>query len=136
MRTLKELRSALGKAVDEMNTLIEDEAKFTEKEAEVIELRKQIERTERATAAQAALAIPVRGTDGIVVNPLLRRPLHSKLKNFTGENAVERAFRFGQFALASLFGNEKSHAWCKENGIILQRAQSEGVNSAGGFLVP
>ncbi len=33
MRTLKELRKALGDAVDELQTLIGDEAKFNAKEA-------------------------------------------------------------------------------------------------------
>lgn len=136
MRTLKELRQALGTAVDELNTLIDDEAKFTAKETEIADLRKQIDRTERALAQQAALASPVRTAEGNVANPLQRRPMHSALKNFKGEGAVERAHRFGQFALAALWGNEKAASWCKENGIILQRAQSEGVNSAGGFLVP
>jgi HK97 family phage major capsid protein len=35
-----------------------------------------------------------------------------------------------------MFGNEKAATWCRENGILVQRALSEGVNSAGGVLVP
>ncbi len=60
MRTLKELRKALGDAVDELQTLIGDEAKFNAKEAEIGELNKQIARAEKAQAAAQRLARPVR----------------------------------------------------------------------------
>jgi HK97 family phage major capsid protein len=58
------------------------------------------------------------------------------LKNFKGEGAVERAFKFGQFALAAIFGNEKAAEWCKQNGLALVKAQNEGTATQGGFLVP
>jgi HK97 family phage major capsid protein len=58
-----------------------------------------------------------------------------QLKNFKGEQAQERAFRFGSWALATL-GSEKALGWCAEQGIAIVKAQSEGVNTAGGYLVP
>jgi HK97 family phage major capsid protein len=30
----------------------------------------------------------------------------------------------------------RAKQWCKDNGVVITKAQSEGVNSAGGFLVP
>ena len=54
---------------------------------------------------------------------------------YESRSGCEKAYRFGRFALASLFGHTKSAEWCKEHGIHI-KAQSEGVNTAGGYLVP
>lgn len=61
---------------------------------------------------------------------------YGSLKSFAGPDAEERAYRFGQFLLAGPIGNAKSRDWCKANGLSLARAQSEGVNEKGGYLVP
>lgn len=137
MKKLFELRQALGTAIDELNTddVIGDVKKYEAKQAEIAELTATIRRMEDAQKLQAGLARPV-DPSAPPASPLERRLVHSALKNFRGERAQERAHRFGQFALATLWGNEKAYKWCQENGIGLQRAQSEGVNSAGGFLVP
>ncbi len=37
---------------------------------------------------------------------------------------------------AALFKHERAETWCREHGMALTKAQSEGVDSAGGFLVP
>jgi HK97 family phage major capsid protein len=42
----------------------------------------------------------------------------------------------GQFILASVYGSPDAAKWCGDNGLVLTRAQAEGVNSAGGYLVP
>jgi HK97 family phage major capsid protein len=62
-------------------------------------------------------------------------PRYGTLRNFVGEGSAERAYRFGQWFLA-VRGIDKATAFCRENGIVLSRAQQEGVNEAGGFLVP
>jgi HK97 family phage major capsid protein len=49
---------------------------------------------------------------------------------------AEQAFRFGSWIAASYHGNQRAARWCEENGIAVQRALSEGVNSAGGYLAP
>jgi len=60
---------------------------------------------------------------------------YGSLRNFTtGEDAEERAYRFGQWCLAAN-GNQRSANWCAENGLEL-RAHTEGVNASGGFAVP
>jgi HK97 family phage major capsid protein len=47
----------------------------------------------------------------------------------------EAAFRFGCW-FAATQGNQKAARFCEENGIVVTRAASEGINAAGGLLVP
>lgn len=55
---------------------------------------------------------------------------------FTGPDADVRYERAGHFLLAAIFGNAESRTWCDRKGIAFRKAQSEGIGSAGGFLVP
>lgn len=67
------------------------------------------------------------------------RPRMGRVKYFedaAGVTKEEQAYRFGRFCAASLFGHEKSAIECREKGIPMLKAMSEGVNTAGGFLVP
>lgn len=70
--------------------------------------------------------------------PAIVRPkVWSRLKNFQDDNngdAVDKAMRFGHWLLASR-GNRKSLNFCDRHGIQV-KAHTEGVNSAGGYLVP
>lgn len=91
--------------------------------------------------SQTAGAVPSRQGD----RPALKGA-RGIYKNFSGEDAHERATRAGHFFLATLLGLEKSSTWCRDNGIeltymrdsgtIVTRAQGESTNSGGGFLVP
>ena len=61
----------------------------------------------------------------------------TRLKNFKDDangDAVDKALRFGHWLMASR-GIRKSLDFCDRNGIEV-KAHTEGVNSAGGFLVP
>jgi HK97 family phage major capsid protein len=138
------LREELTKAVNTMAEHADIGGELFEKAQKAVEeLKAKISRQETSEREIAALAQPandqpgggliVPGRQGLQVP---RGARVSKLKNFRGEGAEIRAFRFGHFALAAIFGSQKSMAWCKDNGVTLVRAQSEGVNSAGGFLVP
>ncbi len=49
--------------------------------------------------------------------------------------SAETAYRFGRWAMASL-GRADSQIWCKDHGVLVTKGQTEGTNSAGGFLVP
>ena len=49
---------------------------------------------------------------------------------------AEKAYRFGQFLLATIGKNEKSAKWCNDHGLPIVKAASENINEAGGFLVP
>lgn len=70
--------------------------------------------------------------------PAVVRPkVWSKVKNFQNDasgDAVDKALRFGHWLMAGA-GFRKSLNWCDRNGIEV-KAHTEGVNSAGGFLVP
>src|SRR5690349_2612161 len=63
MDRLMQLRQALGRAVDILNSdaVIDDAAKYAETEAEIAALEGQIQRLEAAQARAASLARPVNG---------------------------------------------------------------------------
>src|SRR6478672_7737229 len=56
----------------------------------------------------------------------------SPLRSFKSNDA---AFRFGCW-FAATQGNQKAARFCEEAGIVVTRAGNEGINSAGGLLVP
>jgi HK97 family phage major capsid protein len=63
-------------------------------------------------------------------------PRHGAVRSFTGADAAEKAYRFGQWLMAGPIGNEKARAFCEANGLMVKRAMGESVNEKGGFLVP
>lgn len=90
--------------------------------------------------------VPVESPEAIAarngIKPTLARiiPRHSPVTAFKGEDKVERAYRFGMWALGrALFKPESAvhvaaKKYCDENG--LTRAMGEDVNETGGYLVP
>lgn len=50
-------------------------------------------------------------------------------------SAAEGAYRFGMWAMASLFGSPKAIRFCQEQGLNIRAAATEGINTAGGVLV-
>lgn len=48
----------------------------------------------------------------------------------------ESAYRFGQFLMATRFGNERSRQWCRDHNVEIVDAASEGWDSNLGVLVP
>lgn len=67
--------------------------------------------------------------------PKIEFTRYGKLQAFSGNRAEERAYRAGQWVRAAIYKNESAKRYCRENGIEI-RAHSEGVNTAGGYLVP
>jgi HK97 family phage major capsid protein len=127
-----------AKAVTESRAFDEVEQKvFDDFAADIANIDKQIEIEERMMTLKASLAKPINipGNERKTV-PAEARVRYSKLKAFKGGGAEDAAYRSGQFLMATMLGNNKAAEWCRENGVIIQRAQSEGINSAGGFLVP
>ena len=68
---------------------------------------------------------------------------YGTLRAFKGKDAVVNAYRSGRFLAATLFGHAESRQWCNEHGVEVRmdskldsRAMSEGINTAGGFIVP
>lgn len=62
----------------------------------------------------------------------LARPLQA----FAGPNAEAAAYTAGRFYLAALFNHKESRDWCARHGIAIQSAQTGGVDTKGGFLIP
>lgn len=70
--------------------------------------------------------------------------IHQSVQSFTGarDDAAKKAYRFAQWFVASALGARESQVvtrakqYCKDYGIKVVRAQVEGDDSAGGFLVP
>jgi HK97 family phage major capsid protein len=147
---LKALREKQGTIADSMEKLLataqadardltdEEQQVFGDLEKDFEDGKKAIAREERVEAVRASLAkpLPADVTATKTTVPAAARVRYGKLKAFRGEGAEEAAYRSGQFILATMLGHEKAAAWCRENGVVIQKAQSEGVNSAGGFLVP
>ncbi len=148
MLTIAELRAARAVKVDALTALVgkmnaadyvEDKANDEAYDALKLEIDgfdAKIKRAEEANRLGATLARGNVATEqpSRIILPAAARGY--PLKNFKGENAHEDAFKAGNFLLASVFGNAKAAAWCRENGLAVERAASEGVNSAGGYLVP
>ena len=115
-------------AEDEEEKTVEDEEdKAEEDEVEDKTTPKSITLNRRKAVAPATKMAPA----------IIRPKVWSKIKNFKDDSsgeAVEKAMRFGHWLLASR-GNRKSLNFCEANGIEV-KAHTEGVNSAGGFLVP
>lgn len=152
MNKLSELLKARAAKFDELEKLVEkmgaadyaetpeDNKLYDELKSAVADLDGKVARFQDLQKAKGATAIVLpgqerRNDDG----PRIQRVRSAGLKNIkadTSAAAEEKAYRFGQFVLASQFGNEKAAGWCRDNGIVIQRAQSEGVNTQGGFLVP
>ncbi len=110
-----------------------------------------------ALAVKKALAADTRSRkapiDGTVSNKAYTLPATvkrwGKVKTFTNTDQMDaetKAYRFGQFFMASAVGNMKAQEYCRTHGLPLTRdtsktgddtkAMSENINAAGGFLVP
>jgi HK97 family phage major capsid protein len=149
---LKALQEKRGKTVDSMESLLETAKKdadrdltdvekkaFEDFEAELKSIDEAVEFEKKVEAAKAKNAKPldIPGNGQASKTAAAARSRYGKLKSFKNDDAgIEAAYRSGQFVLATIFGNEKAAEWCRENGITIQKAQSESVNTAGGFLVP
>lgn len=93
---------------------------------------------EEKVAKSVRSALGVRTTGGPSAMAVTAEPKawesakqYGRLKAFKSK---ESAYRFGAFCMAAM-GHRKSAQFCANNGIQI-KAHSEGVNSAGGFLVP
>lgn len=69
-------------------------------------------------------------------------PRYARVKHFTGPDAALKAYQFGMWFAGSVIHEkypsaftEKAKQYCKDWGLET-KAQSESVNTAGGYLVP
>jgi HK97 family phage major capsid protein len=113
---------------------------FDQVKGEIAALDSQI-RTLEAAALRAKRATPVEYDPTNLPRRQARRAM--KLRSFkdtVDKHGVtvrgdEQAYRFGKFIAATVLGRESDREWCEARGISV-KAQTEGVNSQGGVLVP
>lgn len=150
-KRLNDLRARLGQIFDSQEALLNTAEKekreltaaektaYEDLDKDYVKIQESIVVEERLEERRAQLARPIQtdldagGNRRVAAQP---RPRMGKLTAFKGAGAEERAWRFGAFAMAAVFGSAKARTLCGEHGIQIQAAQSEGVNTAGGFLVP
>ncbi len=153
-----DLRAKRAKAADDFEALVvkmnaedyvedkADQTGYDTLKAEIDGYDVKIKRAEDAARLKASTATIVTGQGTSKVYPIAKRR-YGKLRAFKGPvdsdgfDAEERAYRSGMFILAALLKGHPAHetarAWCLENGMAPNlKAQAEGVNTAGGFLVP
>ncbi len=126
-------------AADDLEVILapkmaEPEAEEEEKAAEDVE-----EEEEEVAAKSIAPTFRkgLRQTAAASAPSIIRPKMWGGLKNFKDDSngeGVKKAERFGRWLLAQT-GHRKSLNWCERNGLEV-KAHTEGVNSAGGFLVP
>lgn len=143
MDKIAKLKAELSINADKLEVLVQAEPdKFDEKavqelEAIIARQTQQLKAMERSRDLQAGFATPVKGQQTIIApGDDTMYVGYGKTTAFLGTGGKARAFKVGQFCRAALFGRQDAIDWCKENGVALVKAQSEGVNSAGGVLVP
>jgi len=136
-------REIKDKAEQESRRMTQEEADAFDKhmrESEQIE--QEAIRQERLEATEARLnkAEPRKSTpeqaDGgriEITKPTMFR--FGTLRAFKGPNAEVNAYTSGRFLMATVMGDAVSRQWCRDHGVEI-RVQTEGVNSAGGFVVP
>lgn len=146
-----EIKQRLSKLSDEIEAMAgksEDEGFKQEiydaMKEEFADITKQLGRVEEAEAIARNLATPVPGQDRQTpVAPPSAHKLYGTIKNFKDREiegrmvrAVDQAYTAGMWFKATLMGNAEAQEWCKSRGVPINKAQGEGVDSAGGFLVP
>lgn len=133
-------REIKDKADEESRGMTQDEAeKFDTHLAESQRLEIEATRQERLESTEARLnqpqpkkvqPEPANGERIEVVKPDLFRS--GKLQAFKRD--VD-AYTTGKFLLATLMNNAPARQWCRDKGVEM-RVQTEGINTAGGFVVP
>jgi HK97 family phage major capsid protein len=152
MAKIHELRQQLSKAVDELEAMagkseadgFKQDVYDALKDGTIPELQKRIKQLEDAQAIARSLATPVPGQDRLTPSaPPSAHKVYGSLKHFKDREvagqtvrAVDQAYTAGMWFKATIFGNAEAIDWCKSRGIPVTKAQGEGVDSAGGFLVP
>jgi HK97 family phage major capsid protein len=146
-----ELKQMLAKVADEIEAMAgkSDDEGFKQEVYDALvekfaDINKRIGRVEEAEKIAANLAQPVPGQDRLTpFAPPSAHKLYGTLKNFHDREiegrvvrAVDQAYTAGMWFKATLMGNAEAKEWCKSRGVPIHKAQGEGVDSAGGFLVP
>lgn len=147
-----DLSSVLAQ-IDSISKKIEDNSKFAVKADALVPLNDAIAKVksdlEQVSKDITALKLNPYGSAARAYKR------HKKLRAFKGKDAETEAYRSGMWAAAAIFGHAAARQWCNENGLKFDRDKSEekpaiagrvdsgvfaaageGINTAGGFLVP
>ncbi|MHC4193864.1 MAG: phage major capsid protein, partial [Planctomycetota bacterium] len=155
MKTVLELRELAAGHADEARKIQDlcDQEDRTMTEEEVVAFKKHIaecrryeqeaERKEQLESVEARLnekqerkSTPEISTGTkIESTPSERMFRFGQLRAFKGPNAERDAYHSGKWLLATIMGNAEARQWCRDKGMEI-RVQTEGVNTAGGFVVP
>ena len=140
----EDARTVKDKADSEDRTMTVEEGDTLSKHLELAaryereaDLQEKLEKTEeRIKTVAPAQTKPEIGDHASLKIPA--QPKHYRfgsLKSFTGPNADFNAYKSGRWLHGVVAGNADSRQWCRDHGIEM-RVQTEGVNTAGGWLVP
>ncbi len=139
-----EAARALKETADEESRgLTSEEAhQFDKHITECVRLEQEANRTEQLEKVEERLQAPAERkvtpetANGERITAVATNSFrYGELKAFKGPNAEADAHRAGKFLMATIYGSASARQYCHDHGIEL-RIQSEGVNTAGGFLVP
>jgi HK97 family phage major capsid protein len=129
--TGKEIRTLLAEQGEAVKNEVEAATRTIVEEA----MRKQAGTvipgavTEVPAGAEGTRAVPMK----ITLPPNVVR--YGSVRNFKGEDADLKAYRFGMWNIAAAVGADFAKRYCEENGLEI-RAHQEKANEKGGFLVP
>ena len=139
----EEARAMMDLADQESRNFTEEEAlkydKHIKKAEELEVLANRKERQEKLDARintpadRVSTPVIASGQRIEVIGPRLCK--QGSLRAFTGPQADVNAYRSGKWLWATVMGNAEARQWCRDHGIEM-RVQTEGVNTAGGYLVP
>jgi len=125
---------------------------FTEEEAEAFdkhlkEARKCEKLAERLKALEdqegrlttpAERKVPLETANGSRIEVAVPVPgmySHGQLRAFKGPNAIKDAYYSGKWLQATILDDAEAKQWCRDHSVEM-RVQTEGVNAAGGYVVP
>lgn len=136
-------REILSKAEQESRNMDEQEAlRFDEHMKKSEEYDRLAERQERLEKMETKLQEPTKRESQLetakgerIEIPGVKLYRSGELRAFKGPQADLNAYKSGRFLLATIMGDTESRQWCREHGIEI-RVQTEGVNTAGGYVVP
>lgn len=131
---LRQLGEMLGEE-ELARDFILDETKTVKDFRTAVQAKRTAARQQTATPTEEPEAVAARQGGGDNVQ-LARTSSRVQLKAFRGKDGVRTAHRFGHFLAAALHRHDASIQFCRENGIQVRRAHSEGDNESGGVLVP
>ena len=146
-QALAAAKAITDKVASEDREMTKDEQKeydahmklFDEKDAEVTRRERLIAAEKKMQTVEPRKADPMQPEKAVggVVSPATRIeiPRSARAQSLKHFKNHEDAYAAGMWCRAAIFGDQRARQFCADHGIEL-RAQSESVNTAGGFIVP